>query len=66
MAYGCYGIALEGAYDRLISYVIQSGITVAFCHIRGGGEYGEEWHRQAIKKTISSYLSMIFSIALKD
>lgn len=49
MAYGCYGIALEGAYDRLISYVIQSGITVAFCHIRGGGEYGEEWHRQAIK-----------------
>lgn len=50
MAYGCYGIALEGAYDRLISYVIQSGITVAFCHIRGGGEYGEEWHRQAIKK----------------
>jgi dienelactone hydrolase len=42
--YGAYGYALGPEFDftRLAWY--ERGGVNATCHVRGGGEYGEEWH----------------------
>jgi len=47
IVYGCYGISLDAMFDPLLAAMIASGITVALCHVRGGGEYGYEWHNAA-------------------
>ena len=43
--YGAYGYALGPEFDftRLAWY--ERGGVNATCHVRGGGEYGEEWHQ---------------------
>ncbi len=46
--YGAYGISLEGPYDPFTDHLLSRGIAVAYCHVRGGGEYGPSWHHQAI------------------
>lgn len=45
--YGAYGINLEGPFDPFTDDLLARGVAVAFCHIRGGGELGPQWHRQA-------------------
>ncbi|MGH9727375.1 MAG: prolyl oligopeptidase family serine peptidase [Candidatus Acidiferrales bacterium] len=42
--YGAYGIVVPAYFDpKLLAWYEQGGIY-AFCHARGGGEYGEAWH----------------------
>lgn len=42
--YGSYGITLDPFFDpRLIAWY-ESGGVFAVAHVRGGGEYGEDWH----------------------
>ncbi|HXY01121.1 MAG TPA: prolyl oligopeptidase family serine peptidase [Candidatus Limnocylindrales bacterium] len=42
--YGSYGITLDPYFDaRLIAWYEQGGVF-AVAHVRGGGEYGEDWH----------------------
>jgi prolyl oligopeptidase len=42
--YGAYGNVQAPYYwPGLIAFYEQGGIS-AICHVRGGGEYGEEWH----------------------
>lgn len=42
--YGAYGITLDPAFDpRRIAWFEQGGVF-AVAHVRGGGEYGEDWH----------------------
>jgi prolyl oligopeptidase len=43
--YGAYGLVLPPHFDPMLflPWYEQGGIY-AFCHVRGGGEYGEEWH----------------------
>jgi len=42
--YGSYGITLDPFFDpRLIAWYEQGGVF-AVAHVRGGGEYGEDWH----------------------
>jgi len=44
-AYGGYGISLVPRFDpELLLWLEQGGVYV-IANIRGGGEYGEEWHR---------------------
>lgn len=45
--YGAYGISLEGPFDPFTDDLLARGVAVAYCHVRGGGENGSEWHRQA-------------------
>ncbi|AZT99397.1 MAG: prolyl oligopeptidase family serine peptidase [Corynebacterium sp.] len=45
--YGAYGISLEGPFDPFTDDLLARGVAVAYCHIRGGGELGPQWHRQA-------------------
>jgi prolyl oligopeptidase len=42
--YGSYGITLDPYFDpRMIAWYDQGGVF-AVAHVRGGGEYGEDWH----------------------
>jgi prolyl oligopeptidase len=43
--YGGYGISQVPGFDIARRVWLDQGGTLAIAHIRGGGEYGEEWHR---------------------
>jgi prolyl oligopeptidase len=48
-AYGGFNISLEPRFNTVNVTWLQAGGVLAFAHIRGGGEYGREWHSAAIK-----------------
>jgi oligopeptidase B len=43
-AYGSYGFSLPDAFNSNIFSLVDRGVTYAVAHIRGGGEFGKEWH----------------------
>ena len=59
--YGSYGITLDPAFDPTSLAWLERGGVVAVGHVRGGGEYGEDWHnggRKSTKKnTITDFLA---------
>ncbi|MFB3904228.1 MAG: prolyl oligopeptidase family serine peptidase [Acidobacteriota bacterium] len=49
--YGAYGISSDPYFNvRSLAWLEKGGI-LAIAHVRGGGEYGEEWHMAGFKKT---------------
>ena len=42
--YGAYGIPIPPFFDSKLLAWYERGGVYAVCHVRGGGEYGEEWH----------------------
>ena len=48
--YGAYGQVLEPDFSPAVVSLVKRGWSVAFAHVRGGGERGPEWHKTAIKK----------------
>ena len=59
--YGSYGITYDPAFDPTALAWLERGGVVAVAHVRGGGEYGEDWHnagRKATKKnTITDFIA---------
>jgi prolyl oligopeptidase len=55
-AYGAYGVVTAPEYDPTVLAWLERGGVLAHAMIRGGGEYGEDWHLAARlqTKTISS------------
>ena len=45
--FGSFGEALSPAFDPARLAWLERGGVFAVAHVRGGGEYGEEWHRAA-------------------
>lgn len=43
--YGAYAIREEPYFSPLWIAWLERGGILAFAHVRGGGEYGEEWHQ---------------------
>lgn len=44
--YGGYGVNLEPAFRLRQVFLANAGVVYAVANLRGGGEYGEAWHRQ--------------------
>jgi prolyl oligopeptidase len=42
--YGGYAISLTPRFNAANMSLLEQGVTYAVANIRGGGEYGEEWH----------------------
>lgn len=59
--YGSYGITLDPNFDATALAWLERGGVIATAHVRGGGEYGEDWHnggRKATKEnTISDFIA---------
>jgi prolyl oligopeptidase len=43
--YGGYGVSQTPRYDRTLSLWLDRGGVYAIANTRGGGEFGEEWHK---------------------
>lgn len=60
--YGSYGVSLDPHYSPAYQAWIEQGGVVAISHMRGGGEYGDAWHRAGQKLTkINTMLDFIAS-----
>jgi prolyl oligopeptidase len=59
--YGAYGITYDPAFDPTSLAWLERGGVVAVAHVRGGGEYGEDWHNGGRKgnkeNTITDFLA---------
>ena len=48
--YGSYGLSHPPAFD-VRSSVALHGVVLGYCHVRGGGEKGEDWYKAGYKAT---------------
>jgi len=59
--YGSYGISIDPSFDATRLALLEKGIVIAWAHVRGGGENGEDWHnagKMATKQnTISDFIA---------
>jgi prolyl oligopeptidase len=46
--YGGFNVSHTPAFGRGVIHFLEKGGLYAVAHLRGGGEYGEEWHRQGM------------------
>ena len=50
-AYGAYGITQAPTFSPATLAWLERGGIIATCHVRGGGEFGEDWHKGGQKLT---------------
>jgi prolyl oligopeptidase len=50
-AYGAYGYSINPTFDATRLPLLNKGIVIAYAHVRGGGENGEDWHYAGQKLT---------------
>jgi prolyl oligopeptidase len=51
IGYGSYGITITPGFAPAELAWFQRGGILAFAHVRGGGWYGEDWHKAGMKLT---------------
>ena len=49
--YGAYGITLSPAFNPAALAWLERGGILGTCHVRGGGEFGDPWHKDGQKLT---------------
>ena len=61
VGYGAYGISMEPSFNATRLAWLERGGVVAIAHVRGGGEFGEEWHRAgwilSKQNTVSDFIA---------
>jgi prolyl oligopeptidase len=59
--YGAYGISLEPRFSPTRLAWLARGGASAVCHVRGGGELGDDWHRggyiETKQNTVSDFIA---------
>jgi prolyl oligopeptidase len=56
--YGAYGMSpFDPSFDATRLALLEKGIIIAFAHVRGGGENGEDWHLAGQKLTKQNTIS---------
>jgi prolyl oligopeptidase len=50
-AYGAYGIVQSPVFDPMTLAWLERGGVLGTCHVRGGGEFGDAWHKSGQKST---------------
>lgn len=61
--YGSYGITMEPAFNPTDLAWLERGGVIAVAHVRGGGEYGEDWHLAGKKATKQNTISDFIACA---
>ncbi|MGB6431014.1 MAG: prolyl oligopeptidase family serine peptidase [Candidatus Acidiferrales bacterium] len=51
VGYGAYGISMDPAFAPYRVAWLERGGVIAVAHVRGGGEYGQEWYHAGYKLT---------------
>ena len=51
IGYGAYGNSLRPYFEPIFLSATTKGMILAFAHVRGGGELGEQWHQAGYKTT---------------
>lgn len=49
--YGAYGYAYTASYSPVLRALTERGVVLAVAHVRGGGEYGERWHKAGFQQS---------------
>jgi len=49
-AYGAFGQLFEPYFQATRLAWLERGAALAVCHVRGGGELGEDWHKAGIRE----------------
>ncbi len=47
--YGGFNVCVEPRFRPVNAALLEMGFTLAYANIRGGGEYGRDWHHAAVK-----------------
>ena len=59
-AYGAYKHSVGVSFSSSRCCLVERGITFAIAHVRGGGEMGEHWHKEALfERKKNSFLDYI-------
>lgn len=59
-AYGAYKYSVGVSFSSSRFCLVDRGITFAIAHVRGGGEMGEHWHKEALfERKKNSFLDYI-------
>ena len=61
--YGSYGISIPPNFDATRLALLEKGIVIAWAHVRGGGENGDDWHLAGQKLTKENTISDFIACA---
>ena len=61
--YGAYGLDIDPSFDATRLALLEKGIVIAYAHVRGGGENGEDWHMAGQKLTKQNTISDFIACA---
>jgi prolyl oligopeptidase len=50
-AYGGYGVSMTPQFSVFVAFLIERGCLFAVPNVRGGGEFGAEWHNAAKRRS---------------
>lgn len=63
VGYGSYGMPVTPTFDATRLAWLERGGVLALAHVRGGGEYGEAWHRAGQKATKANTILDFIAVA---
>ncbi len=63
--YGGFNVSTTPGYRFPFAYLLSKGVDIVLCNLRGGSEYGENWHLDGIRDKKINVFKDFFSV-IKD